>query len=60
MHALTGEELLIAWERSRQRPKHEAVLCLLALASPERSFSELASMPLGSAMCGCWSCVPTP
>ncbi len=47
MHALTGEELLIAWERSRQRPKHEAVLCLLALASPERSFSELASMPLG-------------
>jgi hypothetical protein len=47
MHALNGEELLIAWEHSRQRPKQEAVLSLLALALPERSISELARMPLG-------------
>ncbi len=47
MHALNGEELLIAWEGSRQQPEQETALCLLALALPERSFGELAAMPLG-------------
>jgi hypothetical protein len=47
MHALSGEEILVAWERSRQRPEQEAALALLALALPERQVSELAALPLG-------------
>jgi hypothetical protein len=47
MHALSGEEILVAWERSRQRPEQEAALALLALAWPERSIGELSVLPLG-------------
>lgn len=46
MHALNGEEILIAWEGSRNRHEQEAALSLLALAWPERSTSELAALPL--------------
>jgi hypothetical protein len=46
MHALNGEEMLMAWERSRQRPEQEAALALLSLAWPERSAGELAALPL--------------
>jgi len=47
MHALSGEDLLIAWEHSRQRSTQEAVLSLLALASPGQSLNKLARIPLG-------------
>ena len=47
MRALAGEEILTAWERSRDLPAQEAVLSLLALASPGREINELARLPLG-------------
>jgi len=46
MHALSGEEMLVAWESSRQRPEQEAALAVLALAWPERTAGELAVLPL--------------
>lgn len=50
MHALNGEEMLVAWERLRERPgrvsAQESAVALLALALPERSIGELASLPL--------------
>ena len=46
MRALNGEEMLMAWENSRQRPEQQAALALLVLASPERSLAELAALPL--------------
>ena len=47
MRALVGEEILKAWERSRELPEQEAAVALLAMASPERSLDKLASLPLG-------------
>ncbi len=46
MRAFAGEEMLKAWECSRELPEQEAALSLLALASPERSWDELAKLPL--------------
>ena len=46
MHALNGEEMLVAWEHARQRPEQEAALALLGIAWPERSAGELAILPL--------------
>lgn len=47
MRAFAGEEILTAWERSRELPEQEAALALLALAWPERAVDELALLPLG-------------
>jgi hypothetical protein len=44
MRGLAGEELLRAWERSRELPAQQAALALLELAEPER---EWARLPLG-------------
>jgi hypothetical protein len=47
MRGLAGEELLRAWERSRELPEQQAVLALLELADPERPAREWARLPLG-------------
>jgi hypothetical protein len=47
MRALVGEEMLTAWERSRELREQEAALALLALGWPERSINEFATLPLG-------------
>jgi hypothetical protein len=47
MRALLGEEILTAWERSRELPEQEAALAVLALALPGRNVNELANLPLG-------------
>jgi hypothetical protein len=46
INALTGEKILVAWERSRGRPEQEAALVLLALVLPEHSAEELSALPL--------------
>ena len=46
MRALDGELMLVAWERSRDRPEQEGALALLELAAPEQPFDELAILPL--------------
>ena len=43
---LPVKKMLKAWECSRELPEQEAALSLLALASPERSWDELAKLPL--------------
>ena len=47
MRGLAGEELLRAWERSRELPDEQAALALLELADPERPAREWARLPLG-------------
>jgi hypothetical protein len=47
MQALVGEEILTAWERSRDLPEQKAVLAVLALVFPESPVEELAGLPLG-------------
>lgn len=47
MRGLAGEELLRAWERSRELPDELAALALLELADPERPAREWARLPLG-------------
>jgi len=47
MRGLAGEQLLRAWECSRELPEQEAVLALLELAHPERPAREWARLPLG-------------
>ena len=47
MRGLAGEELLRAWECSRELPEQQAVLALLELADPERPAREWARLPLG-------------
>jgi hypothetical protein len=71
MNALNGEEMLVAWERSRRRSDQEAALVLLAMAMPESSTEDLSTLPLaernglllelrartlGSRMDGCGHC----
>lgn len=46
MRALVGEDILRAWECSRELPEQEAVIAILELALPELSRTELASLPL--------------
>jgi hypothetical protein len=46
MRALNGEEMLMAWERCRERPAQESALVLLSLAQPERPVEELDLLPL--------------
>jgi hypothetical protein len=45
MHTLDGEQMLMAWERCRERPADEAALALLTLACPQVD-GQLASLPL--------------
>ncbi len=47
MRGLAGEQLLRAWERSRELPEQQAALTLLELANPERPAREWARLPLG-------------
>ncbi|MGH9606924.1 MAG: hypothetical protein ACRD3N_14635 [Terracidiphilus sp.] len=47
MRGLVGEELLTAWERSRELPAQKAALELLALACPERPVGEWPRLSLG-------------
>lgn len=47
MRALTGEEILAAWECCVQLPEQRAALTVLALADPERDASEWGRLPLG-------------
>ncbi len=46
MYALSGERILIAWERGLSTPEPWRPLALLELAMPECDLSSLASMPL--------------
>lgn len=47
MRGLAGEELLRAWERSRELPDEQAALALLELGDRERPAREWARLPLG-------------
>jgi hypothetical protein len=46
MNALNGEEILLAWEKSRRQPEPQAAIALLSLALPGSSTTELATLPL--------------
>lgn len=46
MRGLAGEQLLRAWECSRELPAQQAALALLELADPERPAREWARLPL--------------
>jgi len=46
VYALSGERILIAWERGLSTPEPWRPLALLELAMPECDLSSLASMPL--------------
>lgn len=46
MHALTGERLLIAWERGRENAEPWRALQLLETALPDETPSSLAAQPL--------------
>ena len=47
MRGLAGEQLLRAWECSRELPAQQAALALLELADPERPARQWARLPLG-------------
>ena len=46
MHALSGERILIAWERGQASREPWRALVLLEVAMPERAMIELAALPL--------------
>ncbi|MGB0063865.1 MAG: hypothetical protein WBP85_05410 [Terracidiphilus sp.] len=46
MRGLAGEQLLRAWECSREMPEQQAALALLEFAEPERPAREWARLPL--------------
>jgi hypothetical protein len=46
MHALSGERILIAWERGQASQEPWRALTLLAVAMPERAMTKLATLPL--------------
>lgn len=46
MKALSGEQLLQVWDSSRELPIQEAALALLSMACPERTRTDLATLPL--------------
>ncbi len=46
MRALDGENMLLAWDRCRERHPQESALALLALAEPGLSPEQLARLPL--------------
>ncbi len=46
MHALSGERILVAWERGRERAEPWRALALLEAALPELNAEDLAVLPL--------------
>lgn len=46
MNGLSGEQLLQVWERSRELPVQEVALLILMMACPDRTRTDLATLPL--------------